>query len=173
VAFVLLSPRAQERLRETQRRSLYLDLLAYLDAQAQATVPFTPAIPAMYGLEAALTELLEEGLSNRQLAYARRMEFLDQELSKLGLEARVAAPHRSRSVRSLTLPLGITYDALHDALKREGYVIYAGLGSAAKSSFRVCTLGNISINALAGFAQCLETTLSRLAQGHPVQGVQR
>ncbi len=163
VAFVLLSPRAQQRLHEAPRRSLYLDLLAYLDAQARGTVPFTPAIPAMYGLDAALDELLEEGLAQRQAIYARRMAFLDRALSDLGLEPRVASPYRSRSVRSLPLPPGIAYDPLHDALKRQGYVIYAGLGNAAKTSFRVCALGNISLETLEGFAKCLRDTLHELA----------
>jgi len=91
------------------------------------------------------------------------MAYLDRTLGELGLEPRVAAPHRSRSVRSLPLPPGVTYDPLHDALKRQGYVIYAGLGNAAKSSFRVCALGNISLEALSGFTQCLAETLDRLA----------
>ena len=30
-------------------------------------------------------------------------------------------------------PIGIDYDTLHDRLKEEGYIIYAGLGDAAKN----------------------------------------
>jgi 2-aminoethylphosphonate-pyruvate transaminase len=96
------------------------------------------------------------------------MEYLDGELSRLGLEPRVAREYRSRSVRSLPLPSGVTYDALHDAVKQEGYVIYGGLGEAAKTSFRVCALGALKIEALQGFVAALEGVLaSRTA---PVSG---
>jgi 2-aminoethylphosphonate-pyruvate transaminase len=87
------------------------------------------------------------------------MAFLDRELARLGLVPVVAPEHRSSCVRSLPLPAGIGYDELHDALKSDGYVIYAGLGKAARSSFRVCVLGAVEIDALAGFVGSLERFL--------------
>jgi 2-aminoethylphosphonate-pyruvate transaminase len=89
------------------------------------------------------------------------MDYLDREFARLGLEPRVAAGNRARSVRSLPLPPGIAYDELHDALKAEGYIIYAGLGEAAKTSFRVCALGALTIEALQGFVAALERAISR------------
>jgi aspartate aminotransferase-like enzyme len=44
-------------------------------------------------------------------------------------------------------------------VKRDGFVIYAGLGEAAKTTFRVCTLGAIEIEVLAGFVESLERAL--------------
>lgn len=158
-AFVLISPRGQQRIAEVPPRSLYFDLPAYLAAQAKRTVPFTPAIPALYGLDAALDELLDEDPAHRQTDYQARADYLDRAFARLGLTPRVAAGHRSRSVRSLPLPPGVAYDTLHDALKREGYIIYAGLGEAAKTTFRVCALGAITIAALEGFMAALERVL--------------
>ena len=159
-SFVLMSPEGVARVRQVPSRSLYLDLAAYLDAQARASVPFTPSVPAVYGLEAALDELLDEGIAARRAAYRARTAYLDREFARLGLEPVIAAPHRSSSVRSLPLPQGIEYDELHDALKAEGYVIYAGLGDAARTSFRVCTLGALQIGALEGFVAALERALA-------------
>src|SRR5439155_22044030 len=104
VAFVLLSPRGQARIAEVPPRSLYFDLANYLKAQAGRTVPFTPAIPALYGLDAALDELFDEGPDFRKRYYRERMAYLDGEFERLGLEQLVAAEHRSGSVRSLRLP---------------------------------------------------------------------
>ena len=160
-AFILVSPRGQERIGEVPPRSLYFDLGNYLKAQAKRTVPFTPSIPALYGLDAALDELLDEGLEGRKALYAARMAYLDEACSRLGLEPRVAAEHRSRSVRSLPLPEDIDYDTLHDLLKDEGYIIYAGLGEAAKSTFRVCALGALTVEALHGFVAALEGVIAR------------
>jgi 2-aminoethylphosphonate-pyruvate transaminase len=160
-AFVLVSPRGQQRIHEVPPRSLYFDLPNYLKAQAKRTVPFTPAIPALYGLDAALDELLDEGLEHRQAYYKERMAYLDHEFSRLGIEPRVAPGHRSGSVRSLPLPAGVDYDTLHDAVKAEGYVIYGGLGTAAQTSFRVCALGALKVEALEGFVAALERAISR------------
>jgi 2-aminoethylphosphonate-pyruvate transaminase len=162
VAILLVSPRAQARTREVTPRSLYFDLPSYLDAQARRTVPFTPPVPATYALDAALDELLDEGVPRRRAHYLARMAYLDAELGRLGLEPVVAPEHRSSCVRSLPLPDGVAYDELHDALKRDGFVIYAGLGEAAKTSFRVCVLGAVEVDALRGFVGSLERVLTSL-----------
>jgi 2-aminoethylphosphonate-pyruvate transaminase len=159
-AFVLLSPSGAGRAREAPRRSLYLDIAGYLDAQVRSTVPFTPAVPAVYGLEAALDELLDEGLDHRRAAYRGRVALLDAAFARLGIEPTVAAANRSSSVRSLPLPEGVNYANLHDAVKREGYVIYAGLGDAARTTFRVCTLGALELEVLSGFVESLERALA-------------
>jgi 2-aminoethylphosphonate-pyruvate transaminase len=158
-SFVLLSPEGAARAAEAPRRSLYLDVAGYLEAQRKNTVPFTPAVPAIYGLEAALDELLDEGVPHRQGSYRARVSFLDEAFARLGLEPLVPTEHRSSSVRSLRLPAGVSYENLHDAVKRDGYVIYAGLGEAARTTFRVCTLGALEIDVLAGFIASLEGAL--------------
>jgi 2-aminoethylphosphonate-pyruvate transaminase len=160
VAILIVSPRAQLRAREVTARSLYFDLPNYLDAQARSTVPFTPPVPATYALEAALDELLDEGVEQRRARYRARMDFLDRELERLGLVPVVARADRSSCVRSLPLPDGLTYEALHDAVRRDGHVIYAGLGEAAPTRFRICVLGAVEIDALRGFVGSLERALA-------------
>jgi 2-aminoethylphosphonate-pyruvate transaminase len=156
IGILLVSPAGQQRIGEVPPTSLYFDLANYLKAQAKRTVPFTPAVQVLYSLDAALDELLDEGVEHRRRAYQARMDYIDRALPELGLEPRVAAAVRSRCVRSLPLPAGIDYDTLHDALKADGYVVYAGLGDAAKTTFRVCALGAITVEALEGFVESLK-----------------
>lgn len=163
LAFVIASPRAVERGRNVPPRSLYLDLQTYLGAEARGTVPFTPAIPAAYALEAALEELEELEAGARPAEYHARMERLDAGLGALGLEPIVASAHRSSSIRCLPLPPGVEYAALHDALKARGYVIYAGLGEAARSTFRICALGELDAVAMDGVVATLSAALGPLA----------
>src|SRR5262249_32107351 len=137
VCFLLLSPRAIERAKAAPRRSLYFDVPAYLAAQERSSVPYTPGVPATYGLDAALDELLDEGIDERRRRYRERAQILDAGLARLGLEPVVAPEHRSTSVRSLPMPEGIAYGPLHDALKRHGWVVYAGLGPLAATNFRI------------------------------------
>jgi len=162
VAFLLLSARAQERVMAVPPRSLYFDIPRYLAAQAERSVPFTPATPAIYALDAALDELLDEGLERRRARYQARMEYLDRAFARLGLAPIVAPEHRSHSVRTLPLPAGVRYAALHDAVKADGYVIYAGLGPVAQTHFRVCALGALEVGALEGFVASLERALATL-----------
>jgi 2-aminoethylphosphonate-pyruvate transaminase len=154
-AFVLLSSAGTARAYLAPRRSLYLDVPGYLEAQRKSSVPFTPAVPAVYGLEAALDELLDEGVDHRHTEYRERVAYLDFAFERLGLEPTVAAADRSSSVRSLRLPEGVDYERLHDAVKRDGYIVYAGLGQAAGTTFRVCTLGALELEVLGGFIESL------------------
>ena len=50
---------------------------------------------------------------------------------------------------------GVDYERLHDAVKRDGYIVYAGLGQAAGTTFRVCTLGALELEVLGGFIESL------------------
>ena len=85
----------------------------------------------MYGLDAALDELRDEGLAERQALYQARVDYLDAACARLGssrASRRTIARARCAPCRCRTR---IAYDTLHDRLKAEGYIIYAGLGDAA------------------------------------------
>lgn len=170
LAFVLASPAGVARGREVPPRSLYLDLATYLDAEARGTVPFTPSVPAAHALRAALEELgeLEDlGRGGRRADYLARMERLDAGLERLGLEPVVAPEHRSASIRCLPLPPGVEYAALHDELRSRGYVIYAGLGELARSSFRIAALGELAPEAMDGVVDALAAALGGPAVAVP------
>ena len=65
--------------------------------------------------------------------------------------------HRSRTFRLLP---GLTYDGLHDAMKRRGYIIYAGQGEIRTYAFRVANMGTLTPahmkDVVAAFAASLE-----------------
>jgi 2-aminoethylphosphonate-pyruvate transaminase len=154
-AFVLVSAAGQERLADVPPTSVYLDLQGYLEGETRSSVPFTPAVPALAALDAALDELLVLGPEAHRQRYAERAAILDDVLGGLGLEPIVAPEHRSRTVRSVPLPAGVRYAPLHDELKRHGYVIYAGQGPLAKEIFRVCCLGMLEPEVLRAFGDRL------------------
>ena len=57
----------------------------------------------------------------------------------------VVPPEESSVVlHAYRLPAGIGYAALHDGLKAEGFVIYAGQGGLSKTLFRISTMGNLT-----------------------------
>jgi 2-aminoethylphosphonate-pyruvate transaminase len=125
------------------QRTLYLHLPLHFAEQEKRSTPFTPAVQVAYALRAALDELCEETVAARVARYGRASGIIRRGLQGLGLELLLPEPLRSTTMTSVKLPLGVTYDHLHDALKRSGFVIYAGQGPLAASIFRVAAMGAV------------------------------
>ncbi len=167
LSFALLSPLALERMEDVTPRSLYLHLGRYLKPQERGDVPFTPAIQTCYALDEALDELAERGgVAARVEDYGRRASLVREGMARLGI-ARLL-PHDAPLSNALTafkLPQGFTYEALHDALKEHGYIIYAGQGHLGSDVFRIANMGELTLAALRDFLAVLESVLhSRLVQ---------
>ncbi|HVM56621.1 MAG TPA: aminotransferase class V-fold PLP-dependent enzyme [Gaiellaceae bacterium] len=161
-AFVLVSPSGARRARSVETGSVALDLAAYLDVETTGSPPFTPAIPALASLDAALDRALAEGVAGRRARYAERCAIVDGTVERLGLEQLVAPPARSHSIRSVRLPDGVSFATLHERLRAAGFVVYAGQGPLAAEIFRVACMGELEPSDLHRFAAELEQTLSGL-----------
>jgi 2-aminoethylphosphonate-pyruvate transaminase len=162
-AFALVSPAGLARIAEAPSTSVYLDLAGYLRGVETNSVPFTPAIPALASLDAALDAVLLLGPAELRRRYAELAATLDEVFDGLGLEPIVPLGHRSRTVRSVPLPAGVDYGPLHDELKRHGYVIYAGQGRLASEIFRVCCMGTVEPDVLRAFGARLSEAIDRQA----------
>ena len=141
-------------------RAYYLDLGRLSRLQDQRSTPFTPAVHAYYALVEALREFAEQGgRAARHQRYAEMAEQVRAGLAKLGIGAVIAPEQSSVVLRAYRLPDGVSYETLHDALKAEGFVIYAGQGDLAKTLFRISTMGNLTAadmdRLLAAFARLL------------------
>jgi len=126
-------------------RVYYLDLGRLARLQDQRNTPFTPAVHAYYALVEALREFADQGgRPARHKRYAALAEQVRAGLAALGIESVIAPEESSVVLRSYTLPAGMTYSKLHDALKASGFVIYAGQGDLSKTLFRVSTMGELT-----------------------------
>jgi len=142
VAFAIVRRRALER---AAGRTYYLDLARAAAAQDRRDTPFTPAVQAHYALVEALREHAEEGgWPARHRRYAALAEQVRTGLAELGI-ATVLPPEESSVVlRSYRMPASTSYARLHDGLKAQGFVIYAGQGNLAEKLFRISTMGDLS-----------------------------
>ena len=142
VAFVITRRAALER---AVSRTFYLDLGRLARLQDQRNTPFTPAVHACYGLREALREYHEQGgHSARYQRYATLAEQVRAGLAKLGIEGLLTPQESSVVLRAYHLPRGSSYPVLHDALKAQGFVIYAGQGDLSRTLFRISTMGEIA-----------------------------
>jgi 2-aminoethylphosphonate-pyruvate transaminase len=126
-------------------RTYYLDLGRLARMQDQRNTPFTPAVHAYYAMVEALREFEEEGgRPARYKRYAALAEQVRAGLGKLGMNPAIPPEQSSVVLRAYNLPQGRTYVPLHDALKAEGFVIYAGQGDLSKTLFRISTMGQVT-----------------------------
>ena len=137
-------------------RTYYLDLGRLSRMQDQRNTPFTPAVHAYYALVEALREFADEGgRVARYKRYAALAEQVRVGLAELGIDPIVAPGQSSVVLRSYKLPAGMTYIRLHDAVKAEGFVIYAGQGDLAQTLFRISTMGQVTPADLSRLLKCI------------------
>ena len=126
-------------------RNLYLDLSAYVDAQDNHGTPFTQSVQTFYALDEALDELADAGgVEARRDLYQERMQKIRNVLVNLGIVPLLKEHETSCVLHAYEIPESTSYVALHDRLKADGFVIYAGQGSYAESIFRISMMGEIS-----------------------------
>ncbi len=148
-AFVILNRPELEQMQATQARTLYLDLLTYLENQDRGGTPFTQSVQTFYALDEAIRELQEAGgWQARQALYRQRMQVVDSGFAALGIKALLAPQAASCVLHAYPLPDGLSYERLHDHLKTQGFVIYAGQGQLVKSIFRISCMGDLPDAAL-------------------------
>lgn len=142
-------------------RSLSLHLPAWAEHQARKSTPFTPAVNCMLGLAQALKELKKQGgWKARRLRYRKLAERVADTCESLDVKEWLPSEDCSCVLRSYHLPDGLTYNQLHDGLKQQGFVIYAGQGDLASQLFRVSTMGEISDYDMARLEQALRFVIA-------------
>jgi len=126
--------------------SVYLDLRRYYRTQhADGYSPFTLAVHAAFALDAALEELAEAGgWQARRRRYVEIGQSVGSCLARLGVRTLIPEADLSSVMSTYRLPPVADYDALHDALKERGFVIYAGQGNFSGRVFRIAHMGAIS-----------------------------
>lgn len=144
-SFVITNRVAMQQMSATPARTLYLDLVSYLNAQDNNGTPFTQSIQTFYALAEALDELKDKGgWEKRQQQYWKLMDIVRDGLQKLNIKAYFDKEDCSCVLNAFHLPEGISYQELHDKIKAAGFVIYAGQGGFEKSLFRISCMGEIS-----------------------------
>ncbi len=143
-------------------RNLYLDLGAYVSAQDNNGTPFTQSVQTFYALNEALDELADAGgVDTRRDLYQRRMQKIRDVLIDLSVVPLLKDHETSCVLHAYEIPKSISYVQLHDQLKSDGFVIYAGQGSYAESIFRISMMGEISDSDVERLGRALTAALGK------------
>lgn len=132
--------------RPAPQRGVYLDLRGYARAQEAGDTPFTMPPQLHDALDTALEELEREGgWRSRHARYRTLAERVRQGLAGLGVETLLDPADSSVVLRAFRLPPDLPYERLHEALKAQGFIVYAGQGGLARRIFRISTMGEIGL----------------------------
>ncbi|HEU0226004.1 MAG TPA: aminotransferase class V-fold PLP-dependent enzyme [Steroidobacteraceae bacterium] len=156
LSFVLASDELWRR-EPAPAPGVYLDLRPYHAGQhGDGYSPFTLPVQVAFALAEALAEHAEQGgASARHALFCARAERIAEALLGAGARTLLDPADYSSVLWSWRLPEGRTYAALHDALKAEGYVIYAGQGRFGPEIFRIAHMGDITRAQLDGLCAAL------------------
>lgn len=154
----------RDRLAAGAARTLYLDLANYCREQDARATPFTQPVHLFYALDRALEELSEQGgWQLRRQRYRELALKVRAGLASLGVRPLLPEQDSSAVLAAYHLPEGMSYAALHDALKACGFVIYAGQGELARRIFRVAVMGAITDADIERFIDAIRTVMQSRA----------
>jgi alanine-glyoxylate transaminase/serine-glyoxylate transaminase/serine-pyruvate transaminase len=144
----------------------YWDWQEMLQANKTGFYPYTPPTNLLYGLNEALTMLLEEGLENVWRRHARHAEATRAAVRGWGLEVLCADPlEYSNVLTAVLMPEGHNADALRDLiLERFDMSLGTCFGKYAGKVFRIGHIGAFNDLMLLG-------TLGGVEMGLRVAGV--
>ncbi|MDE3224574.1 MAG: aminotransferase, partial [Nitrospirota bacterium] len=110
----------------------------------------------------ALNELLEEGVPARIQRYKHAAALIRNKMGELGMKPVLPAELQSNSLTAYHLPDGVTYQALHDKMKEQGYSICPGLGPLEDKIFRVANMGALTKQQIEGFLTAFQKVMQTL-----------
>jgi aspartate aminotransferase-like enzyme len=127
-----------------------------------AQTPFTPAVSVYFALDAACAEFLADGHAARFEMYRERNRKLREGLAALGMSSFTQCGNESHSIVTCRLPDGITFEALYDAVKARGIVLYGCKGVLARDYLQVANMGHLADGTIEQLLTVLSEEISRL-----------
>jgi alanine-glyoxylate transaminase/serine-glyoxylate transaminase/serine-pyruvate transaminase len=174
LSFNAISEKALKAAEGARLPRSYWDWRAMLAANASGYFPFTPATNLLYGLNEAVTMLLEEGLDNVFARHDRHAEATRRAVRAWGLEIQCLEPrHYSSSLTGVRVPEGHSADALRATiLEKYNMSLGNGLGILKDRVFRIGHLGDFGDLQLIGTLGGVEMGLRAAGVPHRPGGVQ-
>jgi aspartate aminotransferase-like enzyme len=165
LVFLSLSARAWERADTSTAPRFYFDLRRERKAQNAGEAAFTPAIPLIVAVWAALASVEALGGVDALVANGASLAAVTRSAAA-ALEVPLLSPrHHGDALTALLPPAGLEAGPIVKALKAEfGSTVAGGQGSLKGKIFRVAHLGYYDVTDILGFLATLEIVLSRM--GH-------
>jgi alanine-glyoxylate transaminase/serine-glyoxylate transaminase/serine-pyruvate transaminase len=173
LSFNAVSPKARAASKHAKLPRAYWGWDEIIESNRKGYWPWTPATNLLYGLDAALDQLLEEGMSNVFARHARHGNATRAAVRAWGLEILCANPNEySNSLTAVLMPEGHDADAFRKlVLERFDMSLGTGLSRLAGKVFRIGHLGDFNDLTLMGTLAGVEMGLALAKVPHRTGGV--
>ncbi len=126
IAMLAFSDRAWQAYKRSSSPRYYFDIAQYRDYLEKGQPPFTPSLPTMFALEAALKKITAEGMENVLARHHSTAEYVRKNLEKNGLSILPERRFASDTVTAVRLPQGVDGAAFLKHTQDEYDVIFGG-----------------------------------------------
>lgn len=161
LSFIIGDKKVIEASAKYPKRSYYCNLFLQYDFfEKTGEMHFTPPVQTVYATKQALKEYFEEGEQNKWARHTRVFNAINADLDRLGFRQVIKPELRAGLVSSAIYPddPNWSFEAVHDYCYERGYTIYPGKISTT-NTFRLCALGAIDEEDIAGFFKVFEEAL--------------
>ncbi len=164
LSFVAMSKRAWEANNISDLPKFYLDLKQYLKAVNNNSNPFTPAINLYFALEASLTMMQNEGLSNIFKRHTRHQKATQAGIKAMGLNLFAKEGYGSPAITAVQ-PENIDAENIRKSIKDDFDILLAGGQDHLKGKiFRIGHLGFVNDRDIISVISALESTLNKIGK---------
>ena len=172
IAMAALSERGWAATESSTMPSFYFDLTAHHEYAALGQPPWTPALPVLYAMDAALPIMAAEGPEAIYAKHHRFANWTRDAMRTLGLRLVAEERYASDTVTAVWVPEQIAVGDLSRLLReKHDVVIAAGQGKLATSIFRIGHLGWLQESEMAGCYAAIQSALIELGF-EPAAGAQ-
>ncbi len=173
LSFNAISAKALKASETAKLPRSFWDWKPMLAANATGYFPYTPATNLLYGLDAAVDMLLEEGLDNVFARHDRHAEATRRAVRHWGFEIQCAEPrHYSSALTAVRLPEGHSANGLRATiLEKHNMSLGNGLGQLNDRVFRIGHLGDFGDLQLVGTLGGVEMGLKQAGVPYKAGGV--
>ena len=163
LSFNAISQKALEAHSKSTMQKSYWDWKPMLENNKNGFFPYTPATNLVFGLDEALTMLMEEGLENVFKRHTRLAEATRIAVKAWGLEILAKNPDEySNTITAILLPEGYDSDSLRKVILDEyNMSLGMGLNKIKGKVFRIGHLGDFNDLMLAGTLAGVEMGLKK------------
>jgi aspartate aminotransferase-like enzyme len=154
-----VSERAWEASREARLPRFYWDFAEARRFLDRDETPYTPAVSLLFGLQASLHLIMEEGLPNVFARHERLRDIVRQGARRIGFRTFTRDEIASCTVTALLPPEGMPAKGLVAAMRERGVIIASGQGAYENKIIRIGHMGFAYEEDMRGVLSALEEVL--------------
>ncbi|MGD1060642.1 MAG: alanine--glyoxylate aminotransferase family protein [Methanomassiliicoccales archaeon] len=160
LGIVCVSDNFLKRAASVPNRGFYFDLVAMKAAADKDLALTTPPIGIMFGLDYQLDKILREGMPNR---YARHRQMAEAVRAWATKRFRLFAEEGYRSDTINVIESGsMPFADFNKRLKEKGFEVSPGYGKAKETTFRVGTMGDITVKDINDLTRAMDEVLEEM-----------